>query len=758
MTKVYKRVQLAKVNNIPDELKELRQWVVWKLEYRGEDRPRKVPVDPKTGQNASTTDKTQWGSLVQALDYFYKHSQMMGLGFVFTSTDPYCGIDIDDCRDSNTGSIGVWAQELIDKLDSYTEVSPSGTGVKMILNAELPGIVRRRNKIEMYNDKRYFTITGDIVQNHCEICERTKQLYEVYELAFGSPTEEIPKHEVKQRDEEIKLKRVQAISDEELIKSASAAKNGEKFSTLYAGTVNGYATESEADAALFMMLAYWTRGDAERMEKLFRASGLMRPKFDRRQSGSSWGRIQINGAIAKTKNFYDPDIENLVRNDTANADLFRGMVDGEYLWIDEWQRWLHWNGVYWERNATGEVRKATRMVQEERAQRSGLMMTVNQEEAKAEFKWAIRSGDAPRRAAIERLTRDMLARPASEFDKQQLLLPCANGVLDLRTGELRPGKREDMLTRNTGFDYNAEARCPRFDKFLLEIMSEDEEMVAYLWRVFGYALTGDTSERAFFMMHGSGRNGKSTLVETLQALVGAYSQAARFETFLQKYQTRNDPRDDLAILAGARLVVAQEADESKTLDAALIKTLTGGDTVVARFLYGVNFEFKPTFKLFLVTNHSPKINESSHALWDRLHYIPFEKRFTDDEMDPRLGAKLHAELPGILARAVAGCIEWQRESLNPPNKVIRAGDELHETMDIPGRWLEENCVVEEYAKVRHGALYADYSEWCKKNGFKYPLTSHTLSKYLEGRRLTDFRTHGAKWWKGVGLKIQGEMQ
>ena len=283
-------------------------------------------------------------------------------------------------------------------------------------------------------------------------------------------------------------------------------------------------------------------------------------------------------------------------------------------------------------------------------------------------------------------------------------------------------------------------------------------MIAYLWRMLGYCLTGDVSERAFFMMHGNGRNGKSTLVETMQALLGDYSQPARFESFLRKHETRNDPRDDLAILAGARLVVAQEADESKTLDVALIKTLSGGDKVVARFLYGTNFSFRPTFKLFLVTNHTPKISESSHALWDRLHYIPFERRFAEDEVDPRLVFKLTTELPGILARAVIGCIEWQRNGLAPPSKVVQAGDTLHETMDITACWLEECCVILPDVKTRHSALYENYAEWSKKNSFKYPITKHALGQYLRelGNGVEDFKAGGnVRWWRGVGIKMEG---
>lgn len=753
-SKSYKRVQVNLIEHIPSELKDLRQWVCWRLETRDEGRATKVPVDPKTLGAASTTNPETWSSCVEAILATSKNSRLMGIGFVFTENDPYTGIDIDDCRDSKTGTIGIWAQELIDKLDSYTEVSPSGTGVKIIVNAQLPGAVRRRNKIEMYSEKRYFTMTGEVVGERYEIEERQRQLSEVYDLAFGDKREEESKT-VPTLDEE-KLKRVQAIKDEDLLERALHAKNGEKFGMLWTASYKTeYPSESEATQALLCILAYWTRGDEERIDRLFRKSKLMRAKWDARHTGSTWGKREIKHAIAQTKNFFDPDVDELLRNDTANADLFRGMIDGEYIRIEEWKTWLKWNGVHWLRDADGEVRQATRRVEEERARRAADLIKSNEEKAKQEFIWAVKSGNAPQRSAIERLVRDMLAQPAELFDTQPLLLACSNGIIDLRTGELRPGLREDRITRGLHIAYDPSAQCPRFERFLYEIMNENEEMVSYLWRVLGYTLTGDTSERAFFMMHGNGRNGKSTLVEVMQSMLGAYSQPARFETFLQKYQTRNDPRDDLAILAGARLVVAQEADESKTLDVALIKTLSGGDKVVARFLYGTNFSFKPTFKLFLVTNHTPKIAESSHALWDRLHYIPFERRFTENEIDPKLVYKLNAELPGILARSVTGCIEWLKEGLAPPTKVVQAGDTLHETMDIPGCWLEECCIKHADAKVQHPALYVNYVEWCKKNGFKHPMTKHSLGSYIKDQGFEDYRGgRNVRWWRGIGLRAE----
>lgn len=753
LAKTYKKLALSNVTNVPQELQNTPQWVAWHLKNAGEGRLAKVPVDAKTGRPAAVNQPETWSTFPVALAYAQGSPTAQGVGFVFCDADPYTGIDIDDCRDPETGALGVWAQEIIDRLDSYTEVSPSGTGVKIIVTAALAGEVHRRNKIEMYSEKRYFTITGEVVQERTEINERQRQVGEVYELAFGGTKQEAVRP-ASPTQSDARLAVVQAIRDEELLELARKARNGEKFTSLYdLGSSNGYKGDSEADAGLLMLLAYWTRGDEVRMDRLFRASKRMRAKFDRRQSGSTWGAIEVKRAIARCTAFYDPDVERVHRNDTGNADIFRSLVENEYAWVKEWKTWLGWNGVRWLRAQDTEVREATRKVIEERLARATAQFKINEDDAKAEFKWAIASGEASRRGNMERLARDMLARNSAQFDAQHLLLACTNGVIDLKSGELRSGAREDNITLGVPHAYDPLAKCPRFEKFLREVMLGDEEMVSYLWRVLGYTLTGDTSERAFFILHGVGRNGKSTLIKAIHSVMGEYLTTARFDTFLKKDYNASSPRDDVAMLVGARAVVALESDESKMLDAALIKSLSGGDKIVARKLYGENFAFTPTFKLLLVTNHVPKINESSHALWDRLHLIPFAKRFTENEIDYDLDGKLAAEAPGILARAVAGAVEWLRGGLAPPAKVVSAGEELHEAMDILAPWIDECIVQVAGARLHRNALFEAYQSWMKAAGHKKMMTKTNLNQALRQRGYEDYRGNGnAFWWKNLGLR------
>lgn len=748
MPKIYERLSLESISCIPPELLERPQWVAWRLKPGEKGKFGKVPVNPKTGRDASPTDPATWETAVKTINFFATTPGMQGIGFVFSASDPFVGIDIDDCRNMMSGDIFDWAKKILEKLNSYTEASPSGTGVHILARAESPGKLHRRNRVEIYNSARFFTITGKPIDRYVSIRECTTELYEVYKEYIGSD-EEKPDHSAAPMSD-AKLELVRGIPDEKLIAIASRSKNG--FAHLWEGNAADYGDDlSRATAALLMHLAYWTRADAERMDKLMRQSGLMRGKWDTRRGVETWGWREIENAIAKQKKFYDPEIEKLLlMNDTSNVEIFAGIYKGQFAWIDKWKQWISWKEICWEREANLEVYEATETVQSEVAERASQIDALD----KPLIKFVQQTGDGWRRAAIEKWARPKMTLAHDILDCDPLLLACANGVLDLRTGYVRPGRREDYITRQVRVKYNPEAKCPLFDKFVAEIMLGRDDLISYLWRVIGYTLTGSTSERTFYILHGSGRNGKSTLVNVLSSLLGQYCRTTSFITFAKKRFTSDNPREDVAHLAGARMVVAQEADEEMTLDTALLKALTGGDTFTARFLYGASFEFHPQFKLFLVTNHVPKIQENAHALWDRLHYIPFDYRVEESHVDPQLGTKLLMEMEGILARAVEGSREWYENGLMAPARVTTAREELKEKNDRFSEALQYLTVGVENASVKHSVLYSKYAAWSKENGERYALSSKALSQYLAMRAgvVKDVRGANVLWWRGIGLR------
>jgi len=314
-----------------------------------------------------------------------------------------------------------------------------------------------------------------------------------------------------------------------------------------------------------------------------------------------------------------------------------------------------------------------------------------------------------------------------------------------------------MITKMVPVEYDPAATCPTVDRFMSDIFGNDPEMVAYIWRVLGYALTGSCKERVMFILWGSkGNNGKTTLLELLADVLCDYSAKVRADTLMVKRGDGGIP-NDIARLKGARFVFSSEGEENRRLAEALVKEITGGDTITARFMRAEWFDFKPEFKLFFATNHRPVIRGTDNAIWKRLHLIPFEERFVENPepgehpIDKDLPAKLRAELPGFLTRMVRGCMEWQQKGLRPPQKVQAATEEYRAEMDVLADWIAECCVVMPNAKAAPTALYESYSKWCVAAG-ETPMNRRSFSDRLRERGFVADRTGRQRFYKGIGLR------
>jgi putative DNA primase/helicase len=414
-------------------------------------------------------------------------------------------------------------------------------------------------------------------------------------------------------------------------------------------------------------------------------------------------------------------------------------------------QWIIWDGQRWLPDGTGHVyHLAKRTVR-------AIALEANAVEEGTEFKrlvkWAEKSESESRLNAmvnIARTEKEVAVSPG-DFDRYPYLLNVANGTVDLYTGELRPHRREDLHTRLAPVEYRPQASCPQWLAFLARITRQDEDLIGFLQRAVGYSLTGDTSEQCLFLLHGSGANGKSTFIEVLRALLGDYARQADASTFLHKDQ--DTVRNDLARLAGVRFVSAVEAAAGRRLAEVLVKQITGGDTITARFLYHEHFEFDPTFKVWLAANHKPEIRGTDYAIWRRIHLIPFTVTIPKEEQDKRLLQKLKAELPGILNWALQGCQEWQREGLCEPGKVQEATKEYREEMDPLGSFLNDCCTLSPGVQAPAADLYRAYTKWCQANG-EDPLTQHVFGRLLRDRGLTKDRSSvtGRTVWKGISLR------
>jgi putative DNA primase/helicase len=346
--------------------------------------------------------------------------------------------------------------------------------------------------------------------------------------------------------------------------------------------------------------------------------------------------------------------------------------------------------------------------------------------------------------------RDLVLTP-DQFDNHPMLLNCANGVVDLTTGELKPHDRALLMTKLAPVGYSETARCPRWLAFLDRIFGGDAELVAYVQRAIGYTLTGDTREQCLHLLHGAGQNGKSTFLELLGTMLGPYAMSVDFSTFLERPAT-GAAREDLARLRGARFVRSSESGEGKRFNEVLIKSLTGNEVITARFLYQATFEFTPTFKLWFAANHKPVIRGTDYAIWRRMRLIPFTVTIPEEERDADLTAKLRTELPGILAWAVQGCLEWRHSGLNPPASVVAATTEYRSESDVLGAFLEECTTTDAGEQVLFKDLYAAYGAWCR-DGNEHSMTATMLGRRLEERGFTNVRGgHGAKYRRGLRLR------
>jgi putative DNA primase/helicase len=362
------------------------------------------------------------------------------------------------------------------------------------------------------------------------------------------------------------------------------------------------------------------------------------------------------------------------------------------------------------------------------------------------------------RSESERAIRAMIALAESDkavavrledFDRDPLLFNVLNGTIDLRTQQLREHRREELLTKLAPVNFDPAATCSVWEKFLLEVLP-DPELRRFVQRGVGYSLSGDVTEEVMFLLHGCGANGKSKFLEGLRYVFGDYSMATDAATFMvTKGQT---VRNDLARLRGARFVTAVESDAGKRLSEALIKLFTGGDTVSARFLYSEHFEFSPNFKLWLATNHKPRVLGTDEAIWRRIRLIPFSITIPKELRDHKLAEKLKAESSGILNWCLAGFRDWQNKSLGEPDCVTAATAEYRESQDALGNFLATKTDLVPNGEARAAELYSLYAAWTEVNG-EYQMRDRDFSSALVDRGFEKCRDTNGRFWRGISMRM-----
>lgn len=749
---------------IPQELKALPNWICWDAvpdEKRG--KIKKVPINALTGGGAMSNNPSTWCDFDTAVRASEKHS---GIGFMFGGC-PYFGVDIDGKEEEleayQRGENGNIISEFISTLQSYTEISQSGKGIHIICRGTLPKRGRRKGSVEMYEDGRFFVMTGNSCSEYAGISDCTESIKPLHEKYIGGGRE--PQAKVRPA--------VSLSSADDIVKAAAGAKNGGKFVALYGGDTAGYTSSSEADMALCSILAFWTGCDASKMDVIFRSSGLMREKWDRPQSGSTYGALTIQKAIAgcsqvySPKNSYSASFKQVEVNaqteqtgqrlysfdDTGNAQRFVDLFGDKVRYCYTDKRWLWYDGRKWCTDMTGTVKrladKAVACMAAEAKVYAQLDADEGTDMAKA-FEKHMKScrSNKSKNAMLSEVMHHVPVLPA-QMDRFKTVLNTPGGVIDLRSGGISPHDPMTYLTKMTAVEYSENADCPRWLAFLDDIFRKDKDLIRYVQKAVGYSLTGSTTEQCAFFLYGTGRNGKSTFIDIIRDIFGDYAANIQPETIMVRSNQSTAINSDIARLKGARLVTSVEPNEGVRINEGLLKQLTGDDTVTARKLYGDEFEFKPEFKLWMATNHKPVIRGTDTGIWRRIHMIPFTVQIPEEKIDRRLKYKLSAELTGIFRWAVEGCLLWQKEGLKMPRAVLEEVREYRREMDVISAFVEDKCTVGKGLSVKSSQLFAAYLNWAEQNN-EYRMSSTKFGMEL-AKRFEKVRTRGGIYFNGLSL-------
>jgi P4 family phage/plasmid primase-like protien len=464
---------------------------------------------------------------------------------------------------------------------------------------------------------------------------------------------------------------------------------------------------------------------------------------------------KINSPIAlgmERKREKPMEQKNFKRTDLGNAERMVHRHGQNIRFNTSFGKWYLWDGKRWNEDKVSKVlqiaKDTVRAIYEEAAQ------CDDPDLRKSLGEHAMRSESRSRIESMVSLAKSEVPVLPDEMDKNIWAFNCENGVINLKNGELQPHSRDYMMTKISPVTYDASADCPTWKGFLNDIFQDEQgnikqDTIDFLQKAVGYSLTGSTTEQVLFFLYGTGRNGKSTFMNVIKDILGDYGKQTNAETFTVKKSDRVN--NDIAALKGARMVAATESEEGARLAESLVKQLTGGEPVQARFLHQEYFEYVPQFKIFFTTNHKPVIRGADEGIWRRIRLVPFTVRVPDEKLDKDLPEKLRNEMSGILRWMVEGCLKWQKEGLGVPQEVKDATDSYRDEMDTIGSFISDLCVVHENAKTLAADLYRQYGYWCQDNG-EYEITKQKFNRKLEERGFKKGRDGRGIFLAGVGLR------
>jgi putative DNA primase/helicase len=746
------------LEKISYELKALPQWALTEKETK-----EPYPVAGNRKKRASCNDQADWSTFENAVNALQHSDRFVGIAFAITRNDCYAIIDLD--KAFVNGELTPQARDIINRFNSYTEKSLSGTGIHIVIITSNNDIYIDDPPIEIYSRSHFMTLTGDIFENRDTIQERQSELESVIQ-DYHLIKEPEPKPANTQHINEHTNKDIEFIRDRELQKFVSRAYVGNRHNTgmdlacqlrdnripsqLAEDTMRQYQSMLPQDGHNYP----WDEAK-DTLESVY-STPARQPSY--RQSGNHINRTKKNKA-GDIRVMGEPEqepikpIEFFKCTDYGNCERLVYWHGNNIRYCHDLKAWFIWDGIRWKEDNFGEIRRrakdVVRRIYKEASEctdddmRKSYLKHIKESESNFKQKALIELAQSEIEVSILQ----------NQLDSNDYFFNVLNGTIDLETGELLPHQRENLITRLSPVNYDPDAKLELWDNFLNTVTSGKEGIKegikAFLQQAVGYSLTGDTAEEVLFFVHGEAATGKSTFIEAVKAVMGDYAKTADFESFLKRKEV-GTIRNDIANLAGARLVTSIEVDEGKALAEGLIKMITGGDTVRARFLYHEGFDFLPKMKLWLCANHVPKVKHDDEAMWRRILKIPFNHVIPKEDRDSQVKKTLKDPSiagPAILAWAVKGCgLYLEKGKLCVPEGITKATEDYRASMDIMKPFIDECCILGIEKTARVTDLHNKYIEWSG-----YHISRKEFGNKLEALNFKKDKKESGWFWIGIGI-------
>ena len=743
--------------NLPEELRKSGLFCLWKYENRN-GLLTKVPYSIN-GSMAKSNDRNTFTSFTFALANLNKFDGL-GLGLF----DDIGGIDIDHCINEE-GMMSELATDIMNHLNTYAELSPSKTGIHLYFrikhgyDTEKYYQKNSANGLEIYlanQTKRFLTLTGDCISASTELAH-------IEDLNY------ILNKYMKRENNALK----QAISTPNI---AIWCANDPKLKNLWNGKAPGRGSnENELDLSLCCKLAYYVEGDFDKVNELFMKSPYYLSKDDYHKQ--KWAREDYRrNTIQKAINFVGKTLEENNKenkfyslDDTGNAHRFVDLYGEDVLYNTDNNLFMVWNSKYWQSDVSKSVKNLVETMSEL------MLKEINQTYAEE-----IRNIDPneveghevadelakKRDKAIKNVvylrnkrgkenclseTQHLLATVNDDFNKNSWLLCCDNGVVDLKTGQLKDFDRADKISQCTHCEVDMIHEPKKFLAFLKDILKNNQEIYDYLHRLFGYCITGSSREQQLYFLVGDGNDGKSLLLDVIGTVLGDYFKTAQ-NTLLTQEINDDKSATILAQLYSKRFVVMSELDKNTYLKENRVKDIVSGlEEIIGRYLYTNSFTFHFYGKIVISTNYKPHIRGTDKGIWRRIVAIPFFRNLQDNEVDKDLKEKLLVEAPQILGWLIKGCLEYQEKGLEPPDVIKQFTSDYRKEEDLVSQWLDECCDTTYKEAISSSKdLFNAFSEWCFNGNERKP----TLSMFGTNmsKKFSKARIEGKTVYYGVKLK------